>query len=163
MAETSSGQYQVTLGSGFANAEIPAGVYIVSGTGGSGNLAVAPFSASLSATTPITWTDKSSAIAVDRTMPFTFTWSGGTVPGYVLIGGNSHANGVNTAFLCVDDAQKGTFTVPAFVLSALPATDSSDSYFFIAPHPFSNPVSIGGIDLAYFANGSSDYRSVLLY
>jgi hypothetical protein len=163
MTETSSGQYQVMLGSGFANAEIPAGVYIVSGTGGSGNLAVAPFSASLSATAPITWTNKSSAIAVDRAAPFTFTWSGGSVPGYVLIGGNAHMNGTNTAFLCVEDAQKGTFTVPAFVLLALPATDSSDSYFFIAPHPFSNPVSIVGLDLAYFANGSSDYRSVLLY
>lgn len=163
MTETSSGQYQVLLGSGFTNAEIPAGVYTVSGPGGSGGEAVAPFSASLSATAPITWTNKSSAIAVDRTMPFTFTWSGGTVPGYVLIGGNAHTNGINIAFLCVEDAQKGMFTVPAFVLSALPATDSSDSYFFIAPHPFSNPVSIGGLDLAYFANGSSDYRSVLLY
>ena len=160
MTQTGPGQYQVLLGSGFANAEVPAGVYTVSGTGGQ---ALGAFSVSLNAASPITWTNKSSAIAVDRSMPFTFTWSGSTVPGYLLIGGSSHTPGMNTAFLCVEDAERGTFTVPAFVLSALPPTDSSDSYFFIAPHPFSSRVSIVGLDLAYFVNGSSDYRSVLLY
>ncbi len=155
----SNGQYQASLGSGFTIAEIPTGTYIISGSGGQD---VPLFSASLNVTSSLSWTNKSSLTTVDRTEPLTFTWSGGSNPGYVLIGGSVHMIGENTAFLCVEDAQKGTFTVPSFVLSALPPADASDAYFFIAPHPFSNPVSIIGLDLAYIANGSSDYKSVAL-
>jgi hypothetical protein len=79
-----------------------------------------------------------------------------------MIGGVTESNGANRAFLCTEDGQKGTFTIPSFVLSALPSTNSGSAYLFIAPHPLSNPVTIPGLDLAYFINGSSDYRRVTL-
>ena len=79
----SNGQYQTSLGSGFTSAEIPTGTYTISGSGGQD---VPPFSASLNVTSSLSWTNKSSLAIVDRAEPLTFTWSGGSNPGYVLIG-----------------------------------------------------------------------------
>lgn len=159
MPRISNGQYQVSLGSGFQNAVIPQGTYTVSGTGGAD---VPAFRVSLKETSSISWTNKSSITSVDRSMPLTVTWTGGPASGYVLIGGSVHMSGQNTAFLCVEKSSQGSFTVPSFVLSALPAAAPSDTYLFVAPHPFTNVVSIGGIDLAYFADGSSDYTQAEL-
>jgi uncharacterized protein (TIGR03437 family) len=152
--EISNGQYQVTLGSGFANGTVPPGLYTVSGNGGAD---VGPFTASLNVGGLI-WTNMSAIASIDRTRPLTVTWAGGS--GYVLIGASVHTTGTNKAFLCVQDATKGSFTVPSFVLSALPAAEAGAAYLFVAPHPFSNPVSIPGIDLAYIADGSSNYKAV---
>jgi len=157
MTRVSNGQYQLSLGSGLPPI-LPAGTYTVSGTGGS---TVPAFSASLRVTNPIAWTNKLAVTTVDRTVPLTVTWTGGPASGYVLIGGSARGIGGST-FLCVEQSARGTFTVPSFVLSALPPAQASQAYFFIAPHPFSNIVSIDGVDLAYIINGSSDYTQVTL-
>ena len=157
MQRVSTGQYQAALGSGYANASVPVGAYSISGTGG---VDVGAFSASLNIVSPLTWTNKPAIAIIDRSRPLTVTWSGGPAPGYVLIGASVHTTGMNTAFLCVEDALKGSFTIPAFVLSALPPAGRGSAYMFIGPHPFTHPVSIPGVDLAYFADGSSDYTTV---
>ena len=67
-------------------------------------------------------------------------------------------SGKGAVLLCVENAQKGTFTIPQFVLSALSSGDTAT--LFVAPHPFDNPVSIPGLDLAFLADGSSDTATV---
>jgi len=155
MQRISTGQYQVSLGAGFPTTTVPPGVYTIAGTGGRD---VGSFTALLNITDSLVWTNKSAIGPVDRTRPLTVTWSGATVPGYVLVGGFWHSSGEGAIFTCVEDGRKGTFTIPSFVLSAVPP--SVGATLFLAPHPFSNLVTIAGFDLAYFANGSSDYKSV---
>jgi hypothetical protein len=89
------------------------------------------------------------------------------VPGkYVLIGGytpNTNANGgdaPNAYFACAADGGAGTFTIPAYILSSMNATASGKGVLAISPHPLSNQITIPGIDLAYFIDGSSDSVNV---
>ena len=154
MQPTANGLYEVSLGSGFQGPMVAPGVYTITGPGGSG---VAPVAASLNISSALTWTNKSVVNSVDRTQPLTVSWSGGAAPGFVLIGALAEAHGASRGFLCSEQSQKGSFTVPSFVLSALP---TASGYLFVAPHPFSNPVTIPGLDLAYFINGSADYKAV---
>jgi hypothetical protein len=157
MQTVSKGLYQVITGSGFTSASVPPGAYSITGTHGAD---IGPFTASLNIAASVIWTNKSAVTTLNRSQPVTVTWSGGPSPGYVLIGGTVHASGMNTAFLCVEDSQKESFTIPAQVLSALPPAGQGHAYMFIGPHPFTNPVSIPGVDLAYFSDGSSDYAAV---
>ncbi len=151
------GQYQLSLGSGYVDANVTPGTYAVSGTGGAD---IPQFTASLSVTGGIAWTNKHSIASIDRRQPLTVTWIGASVPGYILIGGSVHTIGENTTLVCVEDSAKGAFTIPAFVLAALPAAEAQYAFFFVTRHPLSSSVSIPGLDLAYFVNASSDYASI---
>jgi uncharacterized protein (TIGR03437 family) len=166
MSQVSGGQYSVMLGAGPSPTDATPGFYTISGTGGKN---VGPFSVSLNVANPVTWTNKSAINIVDRTQPLTLTWSGGAASGHVLIGGNVRVSnsvqeqlfpnaGPGALLLCTESAQTGTFTIPQFLLSALAGGQTAT--LFIAPHPLDNPVSIPGLDVAYFANGSSDSRTV---
>ena len=159
LGRTSNGQYVASLGAGFTNGTLPSGSYVVTGSGGS---EVGPFMASLTTGSTLIWTNKADATTVDRTRPLTFQWTGGPAPGFVLIGGSAHQAGASAGFICVEDSRKGSFTVPSFVLSALPAATQQNAYLFLGIHPFSNPVSIPGVDLAYIVDGSSDYQTVAI-
>ena len=98
---------------------------------------------------------------IDRSQPLTVTWSGGTNPGYVLIGGYVYSNsGGLAAFACTENISAGSFTIPSFILSVLPPA-ATGGVMFIGPHPLSQQVTIPGIDLAYFMDGSSDSKSVV--
>ena len=97
---------------------------------------------------------------MDRSQSLTITWSGGSNPGYVLLGGYSDCNNHEpSGFLCTEDVSKGSFTIPSFTLSALHPTGTR-SVMFIGPHPLSRQVTIPGIDLAYFADTSSDSKAL---
>ncbi|HTS49298.1 MAG TPA: hypothetical protein VMH05_15205 [Bryobacteraceae bacterium] len=151
------GTYQASLGSGFQSSSVPGGAYSVSGSGGGD---VPAFTASLNVSSNLVWTNKAVVAPIDRSQPLTVTWSGATASPYVLIGGAVHSDSRNTTLLCVEDSGKGSFTVPDFVLSALPPGAAKDTYFFLAPHVLSVPVNIPGLDLAFFVNASSDYQAV---
>lgn len=111
-------------------------------------------------------TNKPSLATIDRTQPLTITWSGGVSGNYVLIGGytpnisNPPVEIPNAYFGCVEDAGKGTFTVPPYILSSMNPTPAGTGALLISPHPLSNQISIPGIDLAYFTDGSSDSANV---
>ena len=153
---TSAGEYQALFGSTPSGPDIPPGSYTVAGGGGRG---VGAFSANLTVGGNILWANKQAISTVDRSQPLTVTWSGGTRPGYVLIGGYSESStGGHLTFICSEDISKGSFTIPSFILSALPA--SAGGAMFIGPHPLSQPVSISGVDLAFFVDGSSDSKTV---
>ena len=104
---------------------------------------------------------KPTVTSVDRSQPLTVTWSGGTSPGAVLVGGYVYSNTTGlVGFVCTEDIGKGSFTIPGFILSTLPAAASGGT-MFVAPHPLSRQVTIPGVDLAYFMDGSSDSKSVV--
>lgn len=128
---------------------------------GKGGANLAAFSATLKVGGNVVWTNKAAISRVNRTQPLTVTWSGGTTPGYVLLGGYFESRSAPfVGFACVEDVSKGTFTIPSFILSALPAA-SNGGAMFIGPHPLSQPVTIPGIDFSYFMDGSSDSESVV--
>jgi len=154
---TASGQYEVSLGTGLQGPQVAAGTYTITGSGSSG---VGPIAASLNISSTLTWTNKSAVTSIDRTQPLTLTWAGGMVPGFVLIGAVAQVSGANRGFLCSEQTQKGSFTIPSFVLSGLPPVSSSSAYLFVSPHPLANTVTVPGLDLAYFINGSSDFKAV---
>ena len=107
------------------------------------------------------WTNKAAISAIDRTRPVTITWAGGSLPGYVLIGGGVHVTGSgSTAFLCSEESQMGTFTVPSFVLGSLPAAEPANGTLFIGASPLSNIISVPGLDFTVLVDGSSDYKSI---
>jgi hypothetical protein len=61
-------------------------------------------------------------------------------------------------FVCVEDSSKGSFTIPSFLLSTLPPGAGG---MFVSSHPLSQQVTIPGVDLAYFMDGSSDAKSLV--
>lgn len=153
MALTRTGEYQTLFGSAPSGRDLPPGVYTVTGNGG---LDVSAFSASLNVGGNVLWTNKAAISTIDRSQPLTVTWTGGTSPGYVLIGG--YVNGGQMGFVCSEDVNKGSFTIPAFVLSSIPAGSGG---MFVTPNPLSQQISIPGVDLAYFMDGSNDAKSLV--
>ncbi len=155
LSRVSKGQYQTSFGGGFAG-PLPAGAYTVSAIGGAD---VGPFTASVMITGDLRWTNKPAAF-VDRTKPLEVTWSGGSAEGYVLFGGSAGAGSgdIPRMFACVEDVRKGRFTVPTFVLGALPA--GRFGYLFLGTHPFQNRFSAKGLDAAYIADLNTDYQQV---
>ncbi len=154
MTRIASGQYQALMGTGVSPTSTTTGLYTISGTGGA-NLGA--FSVSLNITSTLVWTNKAAVNTVDRTRPLTVTWSGGPVPGYIVIGGATRSSERAALFICAEDSRKGTFSIPEFVLSALP---SAAGTLFLAPHPMNKQVQVPGLDLAFISEGSYDARDV---
>ncbi len=158
MSKTRLGQYQVMFGSSPTGPNVAPGTYNFTGIGGPD---VPSFAVNLSVGPSLVWINKAGISTVDRSQPLTVSWAGGTTPGYVYIGGYVETKtGPFAAVVCAEDNAKGSFTIPSFILSALPAA-ANGGVIFIAPHPLSHPVSIPNVDLSYFIDGSSDSESVV--
>lgn len=157
---------QHTLGIvGAYNATLPTipstgGTYTWTGTGGSG---VGSFSSTLNLSNPLMiWTNPEAAASVDPSAGLTVKWTGGNPGSYVYISGGAEVHKVGSTvvpvnYTCVEHIEAGQFTVPAYILSALPpagivfATQVADIIEF--------PLSAEGIDyssglgsIAYTAN-----------
>ncbi len=164
MKQNFKGQYHALFGPAATGANIPLGVYTISGTGGKD---VGAFSASITVGSHLSISNKASLAAVDRTKPLVLNWTGGVAGSYVIIGGYSDSTYSDSGdrvpsatFACAEDGGKGTFTVPNYILASMNATASGKGTVGISPHPLSNPITIPGIDLAYFVDGSSDSVNV---
>jgi uncharacterized protein (TIGR03437 family) len=158
LTQSRTGQYQVMFGNAPTGPNVPPGAYAITGSGGRD---LGAFSAALRAGEKIVWTNKAAISTVNRSQPLTVTWSGGANPGYVLLGGYFESPSVGfVSFVCAEDTSKGSFTIPSFILSALPPAATGGA-MFIAPHPLSQTVTIPGVDLSYFIDGSSDSKSVV--
>ena len=130
---------------------IPAtgGTFIFTGSGGAD---VGPFTSTITFSDPLlTWTNKDVVAAADRSKDLTITWTGGNPGSYVIITGTSTATSTSSllgligGFTCLTYADAGHFTVPSYILSALPAGSGgvevqNDVY---APLPAS------GLDMAF--------------
>ncbi len=123
------------------------GTFTFTGLGGAD---VGTFTSSLTFTNPLfSWTNRAAAASIDRTQGFTATWTGGNPNTWVLITGfiGTPASPTNTAgevvFVCWAPVADGEFTVPPYILSALPSGNGStqlqnDTYL---------PLSASGIDI----------------
>ena len=116
---------------------LAAGQYSITGTGGPD---VGGFSVQLTLPSPLTWTNQSTTTSVTRSSGVTVTWTGGDPQGYVVISGSSFVGAtaatiVGATFTCSARTSDGTFTVPAIVLLALPASGSMMSNGIAIPTP----------------------------
>jgi hypothetical protein len=150
-APTMTGFYETNLPTGY----IPAagGSFTFNATGGA---AIGKFSTTLNFPSPITWTNMSSISAISRSAGVPVTWTGGGVGSYVVVGGSSTAivGGlqVTVSFTCAAPASAGQFTVPSYILLALPAGSGT-----MAVDNYSNPQTFTatGLDIGYQYAGSS--------
>ena len=97
------------------------GTFTFKGTGGAD---VGPFTSTITFANPLlTWTNQSAAATVDRSQGLTVTWTGGNPGTYVFITGTSTSVKpvVTGGFTCLAHVDAGQFTVPSYILSALPA------------------------------------------
>ena len=110
------GSYQATL-----KAALPGGAYSLAN--GAGGPDVGSFSTITNFPASLEWTNQGAASTVDRTAPFTLTWTGGDPAGYVVIVGTSVTTTMpilGTSFICTAQISAGKFTIPAPVLLSLP-------------------------------------------
>lgn len=159
------GEYHGPLGSstvvGSGSDFLQPGAYTAAGSGGA---TVGPFTADLTVGQPLTWTNQSSISgAVNRSQGLTINFSGGASGDYVAILGSSTANtpgqDVTVTFVCTAPVSAGTFTVPSFVLSALPASGNitidgitgTGGFLLFGNYPLSNTFTAPGIDLGFFS------------
>ena len=118
---TVKGSYFAQLPTGFITAA--GGMFGFKGGGGAD---VGAFSTSVNLPTPLlTWTNQSAAATVTRSSGLPVTWSGGstasTGQSYVTITGISISGSASGAFTCIAPVSAQQFTVPPYVLAALPA------------------------------------------
>ncbi len=113
-----SGSY----GGQIANSFLPAtgGTYTFTGSGGKD---VGSFTVSASIGNLVNWTNQSSISSVTRASGQLITWTGGSPSSYVYIGGTSSSSdgSASANFVCYAQAGAGQFTVPSYVLLALPS------------------------------------------
>jgi len=147
---------------------ISSGTYTVTAPGGN---SVGAFTASIDVSSnaaDFVWTNEKTVgtSAIDRSQPLTITWTGGDPNGFVditAIGSTATASGgpvtgvtPGTLVECLVSASAGTFTIPTFVLSALPSTQASASIIppgelLVGPASGAIPVTPtpSGLDAAY--------------
>jgi hypothetical protein len=141
----SRGAYSGQLGGGFDSGATPlyldAGTYTVSGQGGTD---VGPFSQTFTISPPLTWINQGDIIAVDRSAGLDVTWTGGDPNGTVRITSDFSSNGGASSlasFTCIAKNSDHHFTIPAFVLVSLPASE---------PSTFSGDISLSTISTTRF-------------
>lgn len=156
------GDYRVILPGATTPTGLPTGTYTVTGPGGAD---IDAFSATLSLPATLHWTNQAQISTISRASDLTVTWNAERNSGHVLIGGTSSypAAGKFAIFLCSEESSKGTFTIPSFVLSAMPvpASTSGRGYLFLASHPFDNTFTATNLDLAFFREISLEAKQVL--
>ena len=101
--------------------------YLVPGSysvnNGSGGTDVGSFSGNLVVPPGLNWTNEASITTINRANSLTITWTGGASDSTVGISGYSAGTAKSGAsFSCLAQGNPGTFTIPAWVLSALPRT-----------------------------------------
>jgi hypothetical protein len=109
----------------------------------------------------VLWSNKPSISMVDRGGDLTFQWTGGqNAAEYLVVGGSSADANLKTrvTFLCGARPDSGSFTVPPYVLSALPGNtpNTFESYpygfLFLASTPLNTAPRMeqGSLDMFYF-------------
>ena len=92
--------------------------------------------------------DATSALPVTRSNGLTVTWAGGATDGAIHIDGFNSLdfNGTGASFNCIALASAGTFTIPPYVLLAMPLSNQN-SFGGFDFHPLILPVPIPGTGL----------------
>ncbi|MCC6262618.1 MAG: hypothetical protein IT169_03500 [Bryobacterales bacterium] len=164
-----TGQYFATLGDPLnpTASYLTPGVYTMSNGGGGADVGAFNFTKTIP--TFIDWSNRDAISNIVRSQPLTVTWTAGQAQsGLVVISGISYSipRKVSSSFFCYADPAAGTFTVPAYVLSAMVASDSSGNTLLqagtlnvggaLSPGFFEAP----GIDLGVFFVSAMDMKQV---
>ncbi len=120
------GSYDSTLGGGSSGKPLffTAGSYTASGPGGAD---VGPFQANVQFAANFAWTNQNSIGSITRAQGVTVSWTGADAANGIYItgfsaGGSDPNNLAAGSFSCHAPGASGSFTVPAYVLLALPPT-----------------------------------------
>jgi hypothetical protein len=132
------------------------GAVTVSGSGGAN---VGAFQTVLTTAPALVWTDmnKDAAMNFSRYTDKVVSWTGGDPSGYVTISGQSATNGsakaVGAAFACTVAASDGQFTIPSYILSALPITGTATGlqlgFLSLTTSTVPNAFTATGLDAGY--------------
>jgi len=134
----------------------PSGNFTVTGQGGTN---VGAFTATLTISQAFIWSNVDAITQVTRANGVTVNWTGGA--GLVTIMGMSMIQSPQSAgaiFVCLEQASRGTFTVPPAVLLALPVSAATEGVPMgslmvsdqAAQVPF-NPNPPSGLDIGHFS------------
>jgi hypothetical protein len=119
---------------------------------GSGGADVGPFTATINLSPLLAWTNTSAAATIDRTQGLLLTWTGGNPGTYVYIGGTSLSTPtLGVGYTCLAPVDAGQFTVPSYILSALPAGNGGTSL----QNVLYSTLSASGLDVGLALGGSS--------
>jgi uncharacterized protein (TIGR03437 family) len=175
LPKVSTGNYSASLGGGgvpglsttpppyLLSPATPPQTYAltVSGPGGS---AVGPFNFNINIVpTPITFQAQQNGVALSGTINLTedldITWTGGDSSGYAVIVGTSTTNAplVTGSYACVQKNSVGKFTVPSWVLSAMPASGEltqsgitiSNGFLLMGSYPTFTSFAPTGLDFGF--------------
>lgn len=127
MARTAEGTYTPAVSESISSPFIPPAGGTFTFTNGSGGPDIGSIgNVALTLPSDFVWTNAGQLpISVPRNQGLTVTWSGGGPNSFVSISGYSIVDGsagVVGSFLCTERASAGTFTIPAYILSHLPAS-----------------------------------------
>jgi uncharacterized protein (TIGR03437 family) len=161
----STGSYSVELskvtrpGGGLGQTDYfsPGENYQVTGPGGA---KAGAFSAAITLPSPPAWVGFDSLSTVRRIAGLTIRWTGGA--GMVAIAGHSAMTSpqqAGAAFVCLARAFDGTFTVPADILSALPASGSGVLTLSETLNPV--PFQADGLDAAALTAAFHSTKNVI--
>jgi uncharacterized protein (TIGR03437 family) len=139
--ELAIGAYSLQPSSTFLPATF--GTFTFTGAGGKN---VGPFTVSISYSNPLSWTNMNAITSITRSQGVTVNWTGGASGTYVFIyGGSSNASGsVSVSFECYASVSANQFTIPSYVLLALPTTSSNGS-LSVSNYAPSQPFSASGL------------------
>jgi uncharacterized protein (TIGR03437 family) len=132
-----SGEYFLQL----ANSFFPptGGTFTFTGTGGKN---IGAFTASIAYTNPLVWSNMSSIKTVTRASGQSITWTGGAPNSYVYISGSSASSAASASFTCYAPVSAGQFTVPSYVLLALPVSTNGD---LLVENPVTSTFTASGL------------------
>ena len=146
-----AGLYEAQLTSGFIS---PGGTFTFKGTGGTTSPAVGPFTVSVTfPNPPLVWANTAAFATVNRGSGATFSWTGGTAGSYVILAGSSSntATGAFASYACIAPVAAGSFNVPSYVLSALPAgtgsstMENTSSYATFTANGLDSGIALGAV------------------
>lgn len=148
---------------GFYFAQLAAGAIPASGGtftfNGSGGSDVGPFTVNVNFPNPLlAWTNQSAAATVTRAQGLTFNWNGGAPGSYVIMSGSSSAANASGFYTCLAPVSAQTFTVPSYVLGALPAgtgntaVENSTSYTTFSATGISSGAGFGAVSFSVNTN-----------
>jgi uncharacterized protein (TIGR03437 family) len=147
---------------------VPGAYTLDNGNGGSG---IGPYKATLTLPATPVWTNPSDFTTIARTGDITVTWTGPDLDKqYVLFTGLSNNTGIAGKFVCAERASAGRLTVPAMVVSTLPASGTVTVAGQTVPLawlqlqflslPAQNRINVTGVDTGYFGYSLSTVRIV---
>jgi uncharacterized protein (TIGR03437 family) len=169
LALRTPGHYDAQLGGGTAFPGGPApmpdflnpGQYTIVGQGGRD---VGPFRVTFNNPAALTWTNRNEVNNVVRAQGQRVTWTGGDPAGFTIISGASSNENAGAGFICIERTAAGQFTVPGYVLLALPPSQTlegvSTGSMFVGSSTAPARFTANGLDVGLVTASSLTLKQV---